>query len=85
MVLLRTAVIRSSSAKLLIRCFGLGVCVCVPGLPRSARRVVVDRASYCLSSGSFNALLFVLSASVSLVSRSVLVFLPEILWFERYS
>ena len=50
-----TVVIRSSSAKWLIWCFGLWLRVCVPGLPRSARRVVADRASYCLScSGSLN-------------------------------
>jgi hypothetical protein len=43
-----TVVIKSSSAKLPIWCFGLGFCV----------RVVVDRASYCLScSGSLNAFL----------------------------
>ena len=51
-----TVVIRSSSAKWLIWCFGLWLRVCVPGLPRSARRVVVDQASYCLPcSGSLNA------------------------------
>ena len=51
-----TVVIRSSSAKWLIWCFGLWLRVCVPGLPRSARLVVVDQASHCLPcSGSLNA------------------------------
>jgi hypothetical protein len=40
-----TVVIRSSSAKWLIWCFGLWLRVCVPGHPRSARPVVVDQAS----------------------------------------
>ena len=51
-----TVVIRSSSANWLIWCFELWLRVCVPGLPRSARRVVVDQASCCLPcSGSLNA------------------------------